>query len=334
MSRDYQMPWSRWWFDLRLDDYVENKELATRTDIFYMIDRLMSMFEYGGLPDTIPKKFFDYYLFVNTNSFVTDVKDDLYAFVGGLGGEPDAYYQPTIYTVANPYLNISKNFKIGKDGVLVRNDTMMRGVLPLLSKYCSMMAENMLTMRVADINLRVISLLTAPDDATKKACDIYLQDVKDGKIGSIAENRFLDGIKMQSPPSNNGSYLTQFIELHQYLKGSMYNELGLNANFNMKREALGAGESGLNDDILLPFCDDMLCMRKEGLEEINKMFGTHITVDYSSAWKHNMREVEAELENLENEDTSRHLEENGEVEKDEKPEGEPNEDKGNPNTDD
>jgi hypothetical protein len=114
----------------------------------------------------------------------------------------------------------------------------------------------------------------------------------------------------------------------------MYNELGLNANFNMKREALGAGESGLNDDILLPFCDDMLRMRKEGLEEINKMFGTHITVDYSSAWKHNMREVEAELKNLENEDDTRRLEENGEENKDEKSEGEPNEDTGNPDTND
>ena len=197
-----------------------------------------------------------------------------------------------------------------------------------------MMAENMLTMRVADINLRVISLLTAPDDATKKACDIYLQDVKDGKIGSISENRFLDGIKMQSPPSNNGSYLTQFIELHQYLKGSMYNELGLNANFNMKREALGAGESALNDDILLPFCDDMLRMRQEGFEEVNKKYGTNITVDYGSAWKHNVREVEAELKNLENEDDPRRLAENGEVKEDGKSEGESDESKGSSESND
>ena len=104
---------------------------------------------------------------------------------------------------------------------------------------------------------------------------------------------------MQSPPSNNGSYLTQFIELHQYLKGSMYNELGLNANFNMKREALGAGESGLNADILFPLVDDMLANRQECLDEVNKMFGTNIKVEFNSTWIDNKREAEAELKNLE-----------------------------------
>lgn len=294
-------PWSKWWFDLPLKDYVQDKDQSTREEIFYMIDRLMSMFKYEGLPETIPKDYFDYYLFINGNAFVTEVKDNLYAFVGGLGGEPDPYYRPTIYTIANPALNFSKQLRIDEDGILVKNDTMMFGVLPLLSKYSSLMAENILTMRVADINLRVIALLTAPDDSTKTACDIFLSDLEKGKLSSIAENRFLDGIKMQSPPSNNGSYLTQFIELHQYLKGSLYNELGLNANFNMKREALGAGESGLNSDILFPLCDNMLAKRQEGVDKINKMFGTNIKVEFDSTWKDNQREAEAELKNLEGE---------------------------------
>lgn len=298
--RDSNAPWTRWWYDIPLKDFVKDKEQSTRADIFYMLNRLMSMFKYDGLPETIPKKFLDYYLFVNGHGFITDVKDDLYIFVGGLGGEPDPYYRPTIYTVANPALNLSKMYKIGEDGILMRNDTMMYGLLPLLSKYCSLLAENLVTMRTADIMLRIIALLSAPDDATKKSCDIFLADIEAGKLGSIAENRFLDGIKMQSPPSNNGSYLTQFIELHQYLKGSLYNELGLNANFNMKREALGAGESGLNADILFPLVDDMLANRQECLDEVNKMFGTNITVEFNSTWVDNKREAEAELQNLEN----------------------------------
>ena len=297
--KNTQVPWTRWWYDLPLKDFVKDKNASTRSDIFYMLNRLMSMFKYDGLPETIPKKFLDYYLFVNGHAFCTDVKDSLYVFVGGLGGEPDPYYRPTIYTVANPALNLFYQYKIGEEGVLLRNDTMMFGLLPLLSKYCSMLAENLVTMRVADINLRIIGLLTAPDDRTKQALDMFLSDLEDGKLGSIAENRFLDGIKMQSPPSNNGSYLTQFIELHQYLKGSMYNELGLNANFNMKREALGAGESGLNADILFPLVDDMLANRQECLDEVNKMFGTNIKVEFNSTWVDNKREAEAELKNLE-----------------------------------
>lgn len=296
-----EIPWTRWWYDLPLKDFVADKEAATRADIFYMIDRLMSMFKYDGLPKTIPKKYLDYFLFVNGHAFCTDVKDDLYVFVGGLGGEPDVYYRPTIYTVANPALNLSKQYKINDEGILLRNDTMMFGLLPLLSKYCSLLAENILTMRVADINLRLLQLLTAPDDKTKAAVDIFLSDLESGKLGSIAENRFLDGVKMQEPATKNGAFMIQFIEYHQYLKGSMYNELGLNANYNMKREALGAGESGLNADILFPLVDDMLANRQECLDELNKKYGTNIKVDFNSTWVDNKRETEAELKNLESE---------------------------------
>ena len=103
---------------------------------------------------------------------------------------------------------------------------------------------------------------------------------------------------MQSPPSNNGSYLTQFIELHQYLKGSFYNEIGLNANFNMKREALGDGESSLNEDSLLPLCDEMLRCRQEDIKKVNEMFGTDITVEFDSSWAQNVIEKELTLDKM------------------------------------
>lgn len=328
-----EIPWTRWWYDLPLKDFVTDKEASTRADIFYMINRLMSMFKYEGLPETIPKKYLDYFLFVNGHAFCTDVKDDLYVFVGGLGGEPDAYYRPTIYTVANPALNLSKQYKINDEGILLRNDTMMFGILPLLSKYCSLLTENMLTMRVADINLRLLALLTAPDDKTKAAVDMFLSDLEEGKLGSIAENRFLDGVKMQEPATKNGAFMIQFIELHQYLKGSMFNELGLNANYNMKREALGAGESGLNADILFPLVDDMLANRQECLDEVNKKYGTNIKVDFNSTWVDNKREAEAELKNLESEtETTNQLGENEGEENDESESGEET-DKGSDDSD-
>ena len=106
---------------------------------------------------------------------------------------------------------------------------------------------------------------------------------------------------MQSPPSNNGSYLTQFIELHQYLKGSFYNEIGLNANFNMKREALGDGESSLNEDSLLPLCDEMLRCRQEDFDKVNEMFGTNIKVEFDSSWAQNVLEKELLLDKMKTE---------------------------------
>ena len=257
------------------------------------------MFKYTNLPESIPREMLEYYLMINGTCFIAKHDDgNLYALMGSFGGEPDAYYKPTRYIVANPALKMSKDFDINNDGVLIRNDSIWQGLYPLMARYASLMAENILTLRSADVMLRVIAMLTAPDDKTRIAAEAYLKKLENGEFGVIAENRFFDGIKMQSPPSNNGSYLTQFIELHQYLKGSFYNEIGLNANFNMKREALGDGESSLNEDSLLPLCDEMLRCRQEDFDKVNKMFGTDIKVEFDSSWAQNLIETKLKLNKM------------------------------------
>ena len=294
-------------------DYVKDKKLSANAYINYMAIRLQKMFKYTNLPETIPREMLEYYLMINGTCFISEYDGNLYAFTGSFGGEPDAYYRPTRYVVANPALKMSKDFDIKSDGVLIRNDSIWQGLYPLMARYASLMAENILTLRSADVMLRVIAMLTAPDDKTRVAAEAYLKKLEDGEFGVIAENRFFEGIKMQSPPSNNGSYLTQFIELHQYLKGSFYNEIGLNANFNMKREALGDGESSLNEDSLLPLCDEMLRCRQEDIKKVNEMFGTDITVEFDSSWAQNVIEKELTLDKMKAE-ASQLAEETGEPE--------------------
>ena len=280
-------------------EYVKDKELSSKNYIHYMVIRLQKMFKYTNLPDSIPREMLEYYLLVNGSCFIAKHEDgNLYALLGSFGGEPDAYYKPTRYVVAHPALKMSKDFDINNDGVLIRNDSIWVGLYPLMARYASLMAENILTLRSADVMLRVIAMLTAPDDKTRIAAEAYLKKLENGEFGVIAENRFFEGVKMQSPPSNNGSYLTQFIELHQYLKGSFYNEIGLNANFNMKREALGDGESSLNEDSLMPLCDEMLRCRQEDFDKVNKMFGTDIKVEFDSSWAQNIIETELKLDQM------------------------------------
>ena len=293
-----------YFFDSRLAktdslSYVTDKDISCKTFINYMNIRLQKMFHYEGLPETIPKELLEYYLLNNGTCYVTEVDGKLYALVGNFGGEPDPYYRPTKYIVANPALKLTKEYNLESEGVLVRNDPLWFGLYPLMSRYSTLMAENILTMRTADIMLRIMALLSAPDDRSKAAADAYLKKLENGELSAIGENRFFDdGIKMQSPPSNNGSYLTQFIELHQYLTGTFYNEVGLNANFNMKRESIGDGESSLNEDSLLPLSDEMLRCRKEDVEKINKMYDTNITVEFDSAWANNRKEIELSMQAL------------------------------------
>jgi len=286
-------------------DFKNKKENQT-SYIIYMLNRVMQMFDYNNLPDSLPKKMIELYTMVNGHSVIIKHEDKLYVCFGGFAGEPDEYYMPKQYVVANPYLKLFKTFTIGEDCVLLKNDTMLYGLMPLFKRYASALVENDLTMNMIDINTRIVSLIDANDDATKASAEKYLKDIEEGKNGVIASNAFLGGIRSQPYAEKNVQRLTELIEYQQYMKASWFNELGLNANYNMKRESITADESQLNDDMLLPLIDDMLECRKNAFDMVNDMFGTNISISWGSTWEDNADEIrlsqelmEAQIENLE-----------------------------------
>lgn len=288
---------------LDLRSFATKKDVVAKYYAKYFLARCMSMFSYKNLPETIPHEVFDRLTMVNGISCITKGTDGkLYVFGGNLGGVQDVYYRPTMFIISNPHLKdgfYKDCIVLGDephDGVLMRNDTEWLGLMPMIGRYSYLLAENTITLRMADVNLRILALLTAPTDKEKVAAEEYLRKIDNGEMGVISQQPFFDGVKMQNPPSNNGSYLTQFIELHQYLTGSFYNEIGLLANYNMKREAIGTGETTLNQDMLLPLCENMLKCRREDMNRVNEMFGTNIEVDFSSSWLHN--EVEQTLQTI------------------------------------
>lgn len=298
--------------DKGMRKYLASQDLYNLTDkkqnisdiMKYMLIRTQSMFVWSGLPDTIPQKYLEQYIQINGFAGITKVDGKLYAFEGGLGGEPDAYYNPTILTVANPYLKFNKELRIDEECVIVRNDVFYLGLIPLLNKYASQLAENELSMYMASINTRVQSVLSSSDDSTHEACQKFIDDLIKGKLGAIGDKSFMLDLKaIPMTTSSSTNVLGDLIEMEQYLKASLYNELGLNANYNMKREALNSAESSINDDILFPLVDEMLKARKEGAEKINAMFGSNISVELASSWRDNKEEEHATIDAISGEES-------------------------------
>jgi len=279
----------------------KDKERAAQNHVLYMLNRTQSMFKWNNLPKSIPERMLELYLQINGYVGITSVNGDLYAMRGGLGGKPDAYYMPTILTIANPALDVSRNLAIGEECIVIPNDSCYLGLMPMFNRYASGLAENELSINIASIMSRIIDLISATDDRTRDSAKKYLQDIQDGKLGVIASSEFFEGIKTHEFGSRSRGVITDLIELEQYYKASWFNELGLNANYNMKREALSTAESQLNDDALLPLIDNMLECRRVGAEKVNDLYGTSITVDLASSWEDNQLEVDLEQDSIKDE---------------------------------
>lgn len=274
-----------------------NKTENVDNFIRYMLVRTLQMFKYKGLPETMPQKELEQLLQVQGYAFITEHDGEIYAFSGSLGGVPGVYGEPTEIVIANPALKFNKTLNLKTDGVLINNDDMRQGLIPLISRYTTILNENEITMILSTINKRINNLISVSDDNTADSAKKYLDGLEAGKIGYIMENRLYDSLKAKTISETNSARLVDLIELQQYIKASLYNELGLNSNFNMKKERLISEEVEINSNSIFPLVDNMLHCRQEAVEKINAMFGTSITVEFSSSWA--KREEPEELEELE-----------------------------------
>lgn len=286
-------------YTVNLYDFGD-KQACVDKYIKYMLNRTNQMFEYDNLPDTINERQLELHNQINGYTIWFRVEEDeivqdehskhlpggIYALYGGLGGVMDLNGDMTFATIAHPRLKQSKQLKIGEECVVMRNDSLMMGLLPLYERYATQLMENDITMNMADIESRIVSLMTAGNDKTKISADLFMADIIKGKFSIITDKSFSEELALKTLPyaNNANNTITNLIELQQYIKASLYNEIGLSANYNMKRESINSGEAQLGKDSLLPLVDDMLHSREEALEEINRIFGTDISVHFHSAW--------------------------------------------------
>lgn len=274
------------WSDNANENMLIFKRLRVRDLINYMLDRTQQIFVWEGLPETIPERNLELLLQTCGNICITDVTDvpegrgetGLYAFFGGLGNMPNAYYEPTQFIVANPYLEFNKELEIGRDCVWVRNDALGQGLIPMFLKYASMMNENEISMNIASINYRIDNLISADDDRTFESAKKYIEDIICGKLGVISSSEFFEGLKTDAT-RGTGKSIKDLIEYEQYLKASWYNEIGLNSNYNMKRERIVSAEAELQDDALIPLVENMLYSRRHAIEEIKNLYGDKYNLD-------------------------------------------------------
>lgn len=265
---------------------LKDKDYMVKQNVVQMLNKTTKLFKYDNLPDTIPVKDLETQLQVNGFAIFKEVAGKLYSFVGGLGGVPNPYYLPTEAIVANPALKYNASLTIDKDCVVMLNDHYYQGLMPLFSKYANLLAEAELSLKYAILNARVPALVQADNDGTAESAKAFFEKIEKGEsYGVITSSQFFEGIKSQD--FYKQTYIKDLIESIQYIKGSWYNEIGLNAAFNMKREAINEAEATLNEDILYPMIDTMLECRKIAVDKINAMFGTTISVDLDSVWKQN-----------------------------------------------
>ena len=273
-----------------------NKAENVRNIIDSVLNKTLTMFLYTNLPDTLPIEELEKILQLSGTGFVTMIDEQLVVLKGTYSyDEVDIYNRP--YKI-NCYLPDKKTYKMFNisDGVIIKNDYLERGLLPIFKKWGYLINESELTLIIANRYKRMVKTFIANDDPTAESVRTYLTKVDNGESSVITGNILWDSIKIDG--ESNTNTLHELIEYDNYIKSELYKEIGLYSNDNMKKERLISSEveNGMNS--IYPLVDNMLNCRKQAIDKINKKFNTDISVEFTSSWEYrlnlgeNLTEVE------------------------------------------
>ena len=283
----------------------------TRDELIYhyetrIFNKLQGMLEFDNLPDEIPKKYLTMYLQMKGLTGIVKVNGILYVVRDtDPASDLDAYYEAKNYLVVNPYIKgLKGNYIRGKDIAVIYHDSLRMGLYPIVHKYATMIADIHITIHNQTIMERMPYIISASSEDTKKVLDTVVKTIKQGDISIALDKAKLLSDNASIQATNFGAIpvgsIKELIELENYLVSSLEMELGLNSNYNMKREYVNSNENQIDTLTLVPSIDDILINIQNGLDECNKLFGTNITVRLGEAWR--IMKDDATGENIEEEE--------------------------------
>lgn len=116
----------------------------------YLLEKVISVFEFSGIPEGWPMNYFQYSLF--GYGHIAVLEDPAYGLICQ-DCHPygfDLYYQPSHVTIANPLMPGRNIFKIGEECELIKLQPNYTGVMDIVTTYADLMA---LCLETAGINL-------------------------------------------------------------------------------------------------------------------------------------------------------------------------------------
>lgn len=257
------------------------------------LNKSLTMFEWQNLPDTLPAVELEKMLQINGYAIIAKYKGEIYAFNGGFSGQ-DAYNRPTQVIINNPALKLNTTYTINEDCIVIKNDDMKQGLIKTYEFYGQHLIENQITMLMTDYNLRIPFTISSSDDQTTQSAKEYLNKIIEGSLGVIGEQKLFKALSITPTNSKQTASFSDLYGYQQFIIAQLNNTIGLATNNNMKRERLTTNEIEINKNASYPLVDNMLRNRQQAVEQINKMFGLDISVEYNSIWGNDSKVSEDE----------------------------------------
>lgn len=249
----------------------------------YLIQKILSVFKFEGLPEYWSKDYFFYTLFIF--GFVTVFNTDRFGVIPqhcSLSGY-DVFYRPTTCNVSNPLINRTLELRIGKSCELIKMQPDYCGAWDIVSYYADLMALTSESIAVNMINSKFAYVFAADNKTGAESLKKLYDQIASGNPAAFADKNLFkeDGSPAWELFTNN---LRQ-----NYIAGDLLEDLAkIDSRFNTDIGIPNvniAKNSGVSDSEVMSNNIDTkskaalwLETIQDGVKKVNNMFDLDISV--------------------------------------------------------
>lgn len=280
--------------------FASCSDLLTFSDVYphffdYLFRIARNFIIIDNIPETVYKPFAMATLIINgklsffRRSNGEETNGQLVALNCAQAAEPDLYYVPSKVLVVNPRFigGESYNLTPGVDCEVVyctsqdmyRYGVATGGLYSLIDLTARLLTDNILSLNVAQKNMRLTTAFAADDEITKMSLEEALRAMYEGQPYKVVQKTLVDDIAQLPLQSSNAQQtLLQLLEAHKYILSEFYAAIGIDEPQQMKRERLVTAEVEQGAELPMFNVYDIFESIKEGIERVNKKFGTEMSV--------------------------------------------------------
>lgn len=257
-----------------------------------LLNICLDIFEYDGLPSTLPQREIESNLILTGHCFIFPHKGELITSVTSIYGF-DKYYNPTKATYAQAVIGSRSNINI-EDYAIIYNSSLRDNILNIKSdgslltfiqRYARQLADIESTINIYISNMRLTSVPVATNDNIKGSLRRFFDMLSLGKKEIVVDTPIIESFRNVDITTHNTSdTLTDLLQCRDKILEMFYRDIGVKFR-NNKRANMTESEVESDNQVLLISLDDMLKQREAGVEEVNNKYGTNISVSINERFK-------------------------------------------------
>lgn len=255
---------------------------------FKLLNYVLGMFDYSGLPESLPAREIELNLIITGHAVIfrgddgqlVCVRTELYGY--------DVYYNPNKAVYGNALLR-SKKLKLGDNAAVIYNNYIQgnildcqivdSGLLTFIKRYARMLADIESTISIRSVNSRQTSYPIAKSQAMAEQLKAFFAQQEAGQRAILTEPQILDAFRnIDIAGKQDTERINDLLIARDNILASFFRDIGVKFQQEQKRAQLTTEEVRADDQLLVINPREMLKQRRAGLDRVNALFNTSISV--------------------------------------------------------